>query len=102
MTHQPDGPKNQEDPGPQNRMPSPPGLPQGMGALSRSRDKFGQESSESRPWSYLGRCQQMAPMLGSQVEVPEAGREEHIYVCKHTHVGVGVTGVMTTQPDMHK
>lgn len=45
--------------------------------------------SHAWPWSYLGRCQQTSPMLGSQAEVPEAGREEHTYT--HIHRGVWVS-----------
>lgn len=49
--------------------------------------------SHAQPWSYLGRCQQTSPMLGSYVEVPEAGREKHTYVKTHTHTHTG-TSVM--------
>lgn len=45
--------------------------------------------SHAWPWSYLGRCQQTSPMLGSQTEVPEAGRKEHTYT--HIHRGVWVS-----------
>lgn len=44
-----------------------------------------------RPASYLGRCQQTGPHAG----VPgkgAGGRQGGTRVCKHSHVGVGVTG----------
>lgn len=103
MTHQPDGSKpgaqNQEDPGPHDRMPRPSALLQGIGALDRSRDKLGQERSESHSRSYLGRCQQMAPTLGSPAEVPESGREEYTHVCKH--VGVDIMGRGCDNTNVH-
>lgn len=86
------GPKpgacRQEDPGPQDRLPSPLALPQGMGALGRMGDKLGQEQSESPPcklpralstdrpphWGPRQRCQR------------QAGRST--CVCKHTHTWV--------------
>lgn len=89
---------SQEDPGPQDRLPSPLALAQGMGALGRSRDKLGQGVSH-RPASYLGRCQQTGPHAG----VPgrgARGRQGGAHVCANTHTWVWVSqGVMTTQSD---